>query len=119
MLMRRNRKLIVARRGAQYITLRLSEVAFFTTSDKLVYAVIGAGRKYLVSQKLQELEEQLDTNIFFRVNRQYIVNVFFIKAFKPYKKVQLFLELEVENLRDEIVVSQLATPAFREWINNI
>jgi DNA-binding LytR/AlgR family response regulator len=119
MLMQKSRQLIIAKSGTQYITIKLNDIAFFTTSDKLVFAVVGDGRKFLVDQKLADLEAELDPGVFFRVNRQYIINAFFIKSFLPYKRGQIILDILVNNFKGEIIVSQLLTPDFKAWIHNI
>lgn len=113
------RKLIIAKKEEQFIALKISEVAYFAAFGKAVYAVDGTGEKYPVLHTLVDLEKELDPAIFFRVSRHCLVNVFFIKAFAPFKKVQLKLELNLPPIDEEILVSQLSTPAFKEWIHNI
>lgn len=117
--MQKVRKFIIGKNGLQYITLQVQEVAFFMTSDKIVYAVMEDGRKFLVESRLSILEFELDKAIFFRVNRQYIVNVLFIKSFLPYKSGQIILDLSVKHSKEEIVVSQALTPVFKNWIYNL
>ena len=45
-------------------------------------------KKYIADKTLTELEEELDDRTFFRANRQYIINVNFIRGFKPYDKIK-------------------------------
>jgi len=70
----------------------------------------------LIDRNLGELEEDLDNNIFFRANRQYIVNINYIKGFKPYEKVKLQLDLAPAELNYSIIISQETAPAFRKWM---
>lgn len=88
----------------------------FFTENKIVYVVDQWGKKYLIDRNLGELEEDLDNSIFFRANRQYIVNINFIKGFKPYEKVKLQLDLVPAELNYSIIISQETAPAFRKWM---
>ncbi len=119
MLAQKIRKYIIGKNGVQFITLKVVEVVFFTTTDKVVYAVMEDGRKLVIETRLAVLETELDASKFFRINRQYIINVFFIKAFLPYKAVQLIVELALKNTRDDFIVSQSLTPEFKKWIFNL
>ena len=66
----------------------------------------------------KELEEELDSKIFYRANRKYIVNVDCIRSYKSYDKVKLVLELGVP-VNEEIIISQENAPAFKKWISEI
>ena len=68
---------------------------------------------------MNQLEQDLDHSIFFRANRQYIINLNFIKNFKPYERVKLLVELTVPELNHTIIISQKSAPEFKIWINNL
>jgi DNA-binding LytR/AlgR family response regulator len=74
------------------------------------------GRKYLSDKNLSDLEIELDKNKFFRANRQYIVNINYIRSFKPYEKVKLQIDLSASDINHAIIVSQETAPAFRKWV---
>src|SRR5437868_4177297 len=76
---------LLVRKGLENISLRLDEVALFYTENKIVYVVDQSGKTYLADKNLTDLEEELDETIFFRANRQYIVNINFVKGFKAYE----------------------------------
>jgi DNA-binding LytR/AlgR family response regulator len=73
-------------------------------------------KKYIADKNLGELEEDLDNTIFFRANRQYIVNINYIKGFKSYEKVKLQVDLNLPELNYCIIISQETAPAFRKWM---
>ncbi len=112
------KKRLVVKKGMENISLRLEDVVLFYTENKIVYVVDRIGKKYLTDKNLSELEETLDTNIFFRANRQYIININFIKGFKSYEKVKLQVDLTLPELNHNIIVSQETAPQFREWMYN-
>jgi len=113
----RPRKRILVRKGAENISLRLEEVVLFYTENKVVFVVDRQGRKYIFDRNLSDLEGELDHQQFFRVNRQYIVNIDFIRSYKTYEKVKLKIDLSLEAGGHVIVVSQETAPLFKKWIN--
>lgn len=112
----RKKSRIVVRRGLEYLTLRLEDVVLLYTENKLVYVLDRWGKKYVGDKNLGEMEQELDDSIFFRANRQYIINVNFIKGFRPFEKVKLQVEMTTPGLDHNIIVSQENAPQFRQWI---
>ena len=114
----RKKSRLVVRKGLEHIALKLEEIVLFYTENKLVYVIDRFGKKYLADKNLSDLEEDLDESIFFRANRQYIVNINFIRGFKTYEKVKLQVDLMIPDLNHCIIVSQENAPQFRQWIFN-
>lgn len=112
------KKRLVVKRGMENISLRLEDTVLFYTENKIVYVIDRFGKKYLADKNLAEMEESLDENIFFRANRQYIVNINFIKGFKSYEKVKLQIDLTLPEINHNIIVSQETAPQFRDWMYN-
>jgi len=107
---------LLVKKGLENISLLLEDVVLFFTENKIVYVIDKSGRKYLVDKNLADLEMELDNKTFFRVNRQFIVNINFIRSFKTYERVKLQIELTVSELNYFIIVSQETAPFFRKWI---
>jgi DNA-binding LytR/AlgR family response regulator len=114
----RKKSRLVVRKGLEHIALRLEEIVLFYTENKLVYVIDRLGKKYLADKNLGDLEQDLDESMFFRANRQYIVNINFIRGFKTYEKVKLQVDLAIPDLNHCIIVSQENAPQFRQWIFN-
>ena len=110
---------LLVRRGIENIPLPVQDIAIIYTENKLVYVVDKDGKKYIADKHLAELEQELDNSIFFRVNRQYIINIGFVKSYKAYEKVKLQVDLTMSDLHHHIVVSQEMAPCFRKWINGL
>jgi len=113
----RKKTRLIVKKGMENISLRLEDIVLFFTENKIVYVVDQWGKKYLVDKNLGELEEDMDDTIFFRANRQYIVNINYIKGFKPYEKVKLQVDLILPDLNYCIIISQETAPAFRKWMH--
>ena len=65
---------------------------------------------------LEEIEEVLDPDLFFRANRQAIVNINSVQAVKPYGNQKLMIQLK-QPLKMEIDVSREKAPMFKKWLD--
>jgi DNA-binding LytR/AlgR family response regulator len=108
---------LLVKKGIEYVPLCLEEIALFYTENKLVYVIDRHGKKYITDKTLNELEVELDDTVFFRANRQYIINLNFVRSFKAYEKVKLQVDLLVPEIDHFIVISQSTAPDFRRWIS--
>ncbi len=99
-------------------SIPIEKVAFFLGEDKYVYLFSKEGKKFLIDQTLRELENELDPNDFFRINRKFIVGYSSIVDMLAYSKsrVKLSLDPEPPNPMD-VVVSVERSPAFKKWIS--
>lgn len=73
---------ILIRDGARVQVVPAAQVDYIEAEDDYV-AVVAGGRRWLKSQRLAELEEQLDPRSFLRVHRSYIVNLAAIVRIEP------------------------------------
>lgn len=73
---------ILIRDGARVQVVPVATIDYIEAQDDYV-AVVAAGRQWLKSQRLAELETQLDPQAFLRVHRSYIVNVAAIARIEP------------------------------------
>ena len=106
---------IVARKGAEFIALELEEIAYFFTEHKLVFLRDFQGRQMIVDKNLGELENEISSRMFFRINRKFLVAIKAIERFRPDNgKMQVFLKPDI---KEEIFVSKETAPEFRTWIS--
>lgn len=110
---------IVVRKGIEFQSMKTEDVAYFYTEHKLVFLVDKDGKKYMAhAENLTDLFTQLNKRIFYRANRKYIININFIKKYKPLDRVKLEVELSIP-VSESIVISQENTSSFKEWIENL
>jgi DNA-binding LytR/AlgR family response regulator len=101
--------------GRKLFPLNTNEIAYFMASDKLVWLVTNEKKRYIVNFTLSELEEILDPEIFFRLNRQFITNVNAVKDLEPYFKGQVTVNL-LPPVEEEIIISRNKTPELKDWL---
>jgi DNA-binding LytR/AlgR family response regulator len=108
-----NENRIIVKKGTEFLALRLNEIGYFFTEHKIVFAKDFEGRQYIVDKNLAELEEGMDEQMFFRINRKFIANISAIEKFKPDNgKIRVFLK---PGTKEEIHVSKETAPLFRKW----
>jgi DNA-binding LytR/AlgR family response regulator len=112
---RTRRDRLLVRKGIDLIPIRVEDIAYLFTRDKLVFLMTRTGVRYLLDKALAEVEANLDPAQFFRANRAYVVRADAVIRCRSYGKGRLILEVRPE-ADDEIIVSQERAGAFREWL---
>lgn len=95
----------------------VEDAAFFSAEDKICHLHSYApGKKYLIDHTLEELESQLlDPEKFFRINRQYILN---IDSIKEVRNDNQRLTVILKTGSDRILqVSKTKTSEFKAWLD--
>ena len=111
---RSGRERLLVRSGGETLTIPVSDIAWFSTEHRLVYAVRWDGRRHVVDQTLTTLEEELDSSRFFRINRSYLASIDAVRSFRSGGKGRVRVVLEPQA---EAVVSAELAPAFRSWLD--
>lgn len=111
------RKRFLISKRESFFKLRVEEIAYFYFDARVTFAVSYDGRQHILSQSLDKLEEELDPEMFFRSNRQTIVNVDSIEKFESYFSGKLVVKL-VNGLNDKVMISRAKAGAFKEWLNH-
>ncbi|WP_394748169.1 LytR/AlgR family response regulator transcription factor [Spongiimicrobium salis] len=72
------------------------------------------GKLHTLSKPMSALQEVLDPQHFFRINRSQMVNIKHLQKIEPYSKNRLSLRLL--GLTDTVITSSSVTSAFRKWL---
>lgn len=67
--------------------------------------------------KLEDLEKDLDSKLFFRANRQFIVQRSTITSLQSYSNGRLIVKLAPE-AKEQIVVSKANASRLKAWLND-
>lgn len=99
--------------GLQYKSIATKTIAFFSYKDGISY--LHTARHALpIDHTLDHLMEELDPKVFFRVNRQFIVNIDSIGEIHSYFNSRLLLTL-VPATEEEVIVSRERVLKFKVW----
>ena len=98
------------------IPVETEKIAWFYTANELVYAHTSDGRQYIVDFTMEQLEQQLNMDHFFRANRQFIVNRKEIMEVAFYFNGRLVVKIKPEP-PESIIISKARAPEFKNWMN--
>ncbi|MCE3282491.1 MAG: hypothetical protein K0Q66_1228 [Chitinophagaceae bacterium] len=115
--MTKKKNRLIVRKRDEHVALGVDEIAFIYRNEMLVVVVDKHEKKYLCDKTLSDLEAELDEASFFRANRQYIVNIDYIRSFKVFEKVKLEVFLKIPQAEHQIIVSQKTAPLFKKWVS--
>jgi DNA-binding LytR/AlgR family response regulator len=102
--------------GEHLQTIPTEDVDFFMGENKTVWLFHKNGRKYVVDYTLDQLEDLLDPNHFFRLNRQFINNISSIKDVISYSNSRLKIILHNPPNKEDIVMSREKVEVFKNWL---
>ncbi|MBK6568427.1 LytR/AlgR family response regulator transcription factor [Candidatus Aalborgicola defluviihabitans] len=103
-------QVIQASVGSTIRMVPVDEVLCFEAADKYV-RVLTAEREYLIRTPLKELQDQLDTAVFWQIHRGTIVRALAIDAVSRDEAGKAFVALR--GLKEKFVVSRLYTHLFK------
>ncbi|MDR7131478.1 two-component system LytT family response regulator [Algoriphagus sp. 4150] len=99
------------------IPLPSDDVAFFYIETTVVHARTHKKQTYPLDLRLDELQDELDPGLFFRANRQFLVNRKAIRSAEYYFNGRLSLHVEPES-EELILISKARVSEFRQWFEN-
>ena len=103
--------------GQKYKLVDSSEIAYFFTKNKITFLNTFEGKKYPLDHSLEQLDQEMDSSQFFRINRQYIIHIDAIDKMHTYSKSRVKIELDPP-MDDDIIVSTERSPHFKNWLVN-
>jgi DNA-binding LytR/AlgR family response regulator len=111
----RYRERLLIKRGQQLSYLKTEATAYCFADGKLCYAIDFNNNKYLLENNLTQLEEQLQPNKFYRINRHLLVNIDAVNKVHTWLGGRLKLEL-IPSAKADTVVSRERVNGFKDWL---
>jgi DNA-binding LytR/AlgR family response regulator len=102
--------------GDKIRTIPVEEVAYFFAEGKYCYLVSLDNHEYLLDFTLDKLEKVINPDLFFRINRKFIISFDSIIEMHTYPKGRVKIDLKPHNKR-EAIVSIERSPDFKRWLN--
>lgn len=109
------RKRFLVKQGARLLSIETSEIAYFFIDGGLTFFKNYQGQKFVVDYKMDDLDQFLDPDRFFRVNRALIVTHQAVVQMQPYYNHRLALTLHPA-LDKETIVSRERAHDFKVWM---
>ena len=106
----------IANAGTHIRSIEVENINCFYSLGKSTFLQTKEGTSYDIIYSLEQLESLTDPKIFFRVNRQYLVNISAIKDIMNHSvgKIRILIKNEDKN---EIFVSRNRIKEFKQWLD--
>ena len=101
--------------GQRYFSIETSDIAYFYYSNRVTYLKTWKNEQYYLDYILDELEVMIPPALFFRANRQYLINIKSIKDVHTYFNHKLKLDLKPATA-EEVLVSKERATEFKNWM---
>lgn len=99
------------------IPVETAKIGWFYTAHEIVYANTIDGHQYSIEFTMEQLEQQLEPSIFFRANRQFIINRDALTEVDFYFNGRLSLKMKPEP-PEKILISKARVPEFKKWMDS-
>ena len=101
--------------GQHLKLVNIDDVECFYSENKGTYLYTTEGRNYLLDTTLEALENELEPETFFRINRKFYININAIKDIISYTNSRLQIKLNNFN-EDEVIVARERVKDFKNWL---
>ncbi|NME67982.1 LytR/AlgR family response regulator transcription factor [Flammeovirga aprica] len=110
------KKRFMVRVGDNIKSIQTEEIAAFGAESRDTFLYTNEGRRYIVDFKMEQLEEMLDQEEFYRTGRSFIVNRNAIDKIQKHSNSRLLVNLSIETHK-EIVVGRDKVKDFKGWFS--
>ena len=110
------RKRFLIQSNESFFHLPIEEIALFYSMQGITFAVTFEKREYPINFSLESLKEQLNPELYFKVNRQIIIKIDSIQRVHSYFNGKLKLETKPEH-SEEIIVGKDKAATFKRWLD--
>lgn len=101
--------------GQHLKLINIEDIECVYSENKGTYAYTKEGRNYLLDSTLDQLENELEPHVFFRISRKFYVNVNAIKDMVSYTNSRLQIKLNTYDEQD-VIVARERVKDFKNWL---
>jgi two-component system, LytTR family, response regulator LytT len=98
-----------------FIPVAVNKIALFIVENEILYIQTLDNQRYPVFKTMSEIESSIDPSLFFRINRQVLLNKNAIKEVQPYFNRKVIIKTDVR-IKEQLIVSRLKVTEFMNWI---
>lgn len=111
----RYRQRFIIRYGEHIKTVETKDAAYFYTEARANFLITNDGKRYVIDFNLDQLEQMLNPDVFFRINRQFIISIGSIDEMTTWTKGRVMIKLKPAS-KIETIVSTERSPEFKKWL---
>jgi len=109
------RKRFLVKFVQKLVSIETNDIAYFYSEERLNFFKTLDNKKYVVDYTMDELEEMLNPEDFFRISRSYYVSMPSIDQIHDYFGNRLLLRLKPA-AEKEVIVSRERVTDFKKWM---
>jgi DNA-binding LytR/AlgR family response regulator len=110
------RKRLITYVKDEIIRIDTADIAYIVLNESIVTVLTFEGKEYTVNSSLDDLIKELDNRIFYRANRQYVINVNAIESIWIYGRNQLRIQTKPQSTAS-ILISKNKVAEFKKWLD--
>jgi DNA-binding LytR/AlgR family response regulator len=103
--------------GSNMLSVLTRDVELFFISERSVFIRTFQGKTYDVDYSLDQLQQLVDPDQFFRINRNYLVNIDAVTKLVSYSSSRIKIDLQPEFKSDELIVARDKVSEFKKWMD--
>lgn len=103
--------------GEHYKSVQTNEISCFYIMERATFIKTLSDRDYAVDYSLDHLSKKLDSKMFFRINRNCIINIDAISDILSYSSSRLKIKLKSNPSFIDLIVSKDKVSEFKKWID--
>jgi uncharacterized membrane protein YciS (DUF1049 family) len=100
----------------ELVPVVIKDIAYVYTENTITYVVCFDGKRSTTNMSLDDMYTNLNSNLFFRANRQFIISITAIDKIIKYGNSQLKILLQSKT-SEEIIISKNKAAEFKQWLN--
>ena len=94
----------------------VENIVCFCSKEKATYIYTKDRKKYIIDYTLEQIENVIAPNHFFRINRGFIINITAIEDIINFTNSRL--KITLKNIKeDDLLVSREKVQAFKSWLD--
>jgi len=110
-------KRIISKVGNKLKVIETKDIFLVYTDTGMVYVKTFDNTKHIIDETLENLYHKLNPDLYFRINRQMIININAVESMHTYSSSRLKIKPKVPH-DNNIVVSKEKTADFKKWISS-
>ncbi|HMI77319.1 MAG TPA: LytTR family DNA-binding domain-containing protein, partial [Ferruginibacter sp.] len=112
---REYRKRFLVKNGQKLLSVEIKDIAYFYSEGRLNFFKTNDNKKFIIDYTMDDLEELLDPEEYFRISRSFFVSIASIDKIDDYFGNRLILNLKPA-VDKEALVSREKVADFKKWM---
>lgn len=99
------------------LPIKTNNICYFFIENGIVKAVTSENKSFVIDKKLEDIQSELNPQMFHRVNRQFIINKNAIANIKFYFNGKLIINVNPP-FSERIIASKAKASELKNWVNS-